>query len=165
MQELFSIAKQTHTPIAELANSFNNLASGSGGYFKSNRELLTFLENTQKLMSLDRLSASTRESIMDNLSQMMITGSKRGLGQIARNAPSLYREIQDAIGKDNLKSGSFGALDIINALMQVDTRTADELNKTVTFANNATDAMTNLKEMVVPLEEELSVSAEGIGVY
>lgn len=99
-KKIFTAAQQSRTPYAEMAETVTNMGIAAKSAFKTDDDVIVFVEQVKKEMILGGLAASEQASAMDTLIGAMADGSLEGsaLNTVLNAAPGIGENIEKTMG-------------------------------------------------------------------
>ena len=99
-QKIFASAQRARAPYMDTAGAIAKMGLNAGNAFKSNDELIAFMEQVNKQFVIGGASAQEQSNAMIQLSQAMAAGALRGeeLNSILDAAPGIARTIEQNMG-------------------------------------------------------------------
>lgn len=182
---IFQSAQRARTPYQTLADSVSKMGLNAGQAFKSNQELIQFMENISKQFAIGGASATDMQYALIQLTQAMGSGALRGdeLNSILDAAPGIARNIEKSMGwasgsiKQYAEQGLVTAEVVKNAMLE----STDEINRQfeqmpMTFGQAATLVKNQARQSFAPIGQMLSqainsdafmtgMDAVGSGIY
>lgn len=166
--KIYQSAQRSRGSFNETANAITKLGIVAGDSFKSNDEIIAFIETFNKAAVVSGSSATEASNAMYQLSQAFASGRLQGdeLRSVRENAPMLFKAIQKELeaqyGKnvDFKKPAADGLIspDVIKAAAF---KSAGEINKAfesmpLTFSQTMTQAFSKVKVALAPIFKEVS---------
>ena len=182
---IFQSAQRARTPYQTLADSVSKMGLNAGQAFKSNQELIAFMEAVSKQFAIGGASATDMQYALIQLTQAMGSGALRGdeLNSILDAAPGIARNIEKSMGwasgsiKQYAEQGLVTAEVVKNAMLE----STDEINRQfkqmpMTFSQAATLVKNQARQSFAPIGQMLSqainsdafmtgMDAVGRGIY
>ena len=130
--KIMASAQRSRAAYLDTASAIASMGANAGAAFRSNDELIAFMEQVNKQFVIGGASAQGQAAAMLQLTQAMAAGALRGeeLNSILENAPGIARAIEQYMGiaegsiKSYAEKGAVSATVVKNALLSI----ADETN-------------------------------------
>ena len=130
--KIMASAQRSRADYLSTANAIASMGTNAGAAFKSNDELIAFMEQVNKQFVIGGATAEGQAAAMTQLTQAMAAGALRGeeLNSILENAPGIARAIESYMGvaegsiKKYAEEGLISAKVVKNALFKA----AEETN-------------------------------------
>ena len=130
--KIFASAQRSRALYTQTADAIAKMGLNAGNAFKSNDELIAFMENINKQFVIGGASAAAQEGAMVQLTQAMAAGALRGeeLNSILDAAPMIARNIEKYMNwaegsiKSYAEQGLVSAQVVKNAMLS----STDEIN-------------------------------------
>lgn len=162
---IFQAAQRARTPYQTLADSVSKMGLNAGQAFKSNQELIAFMEAVSKQFAIGGASATDMQYALIQLTQAMGSGALRGdeLNSILDAAPGIARNIEKSMGwasgsiKQYAQEGLVTAEVVKNAMLQ----STDEINRQfksmpMTFSQAVTMLQNQARQAFAPVGAVIS---------
>ncbi len=132
-QKIMASANRSRAAYLDTAESIARIANNTGDVFKSNDEIIAFMETVNKQFVLGGTSAAAASGAMTQLVQGLAAGALRGdeLNSVLEGAPGIARAIEESMGwasgsiKNYAEQGLVTAEVVKNAMLS----SADQVNK------------------------------------
>lgn len=166
--KIYKSAQRSRGSFNETANAITKLGIVAGDSFKSNDEIIAFIETFNKAAVVSGSSATEASNAMYQLSQAFASGRLQGdeLRSVRENAPMLFKAIQKELeaqygkGVDFKKLAADGLIspDVIKAAAF---KSAGEIDKAfksmpMTFGQTMTQAFNKITAGLAPIFKEVS---------
>lgn len=166
-QKIYQSAQRAKGGFNETAASIAKLGIVAGESFKSNDEIIAFIETFNKAAAVSGASTTETANAMYQLSQAFASGRLQGdeLRSVRENAPMLFKAIQKELeaqygkGVDFKKLAADGLIspDVIKAAAF---KSAGEINKAfksmpLTFGQTMTQAFNKVKVAMAPIFKDV----------
>lgn len=162
---IFQSAQRARTPYQTLADSVSKMGLNAGQAFKSNQELIAFMEAVSKQFAIGGASATDMQYALIQLTQAMGSGALRGdeLNSILDAAPGIARNIEKSMGwasgsiKQYAEQGLVTAEVVKNAMLE----STDEINRQfeqmpMTFSQAMTLVKNQARQSFAPISDLIS---------
>lgn len=174
-QKLYSSAQRSLAPISDVTANVSKLGIVAGDAFKSNDEIIAFVETFNKAATVSGASNSEKSNAMYQLSQAFASGRLQGdeLRSVRENAPMLYKSIQKELertfgeGVDFKKLAADGLItpDVIKRAAFNSAGEIDEAfkNMPMTFGDTMLQAFNKVKMAMTPIFKEMQKTINSPG--
>lgn len=173
-RKIFASAQRTRAPYMDTAGAIAKMGLNAGNAFKSNDELIAFMEQVNKQFVIGGASAQEQSNAMTQLSQAMAAGALRGeeLNSILDAAPGIARTIEQNMGwaegsiKKYAEKGAVSAQVVKASLLNMAEETNEKFNSMpMTFGQVLTTMQTTLLQTFWPVIQAIGKGASFINEH
>lgn len=173
-QKIFASAQRARAPYMDTAGAIAKMGLNAGNAFKSNDELIAFMEQVNKQFVIGGASAQEQSNAMIQLSQAMAAGALRGeeLNSILDAAPGIARTIEQNMGwaegsiKKYAEKGAVSAQVVKASLLNMAEETNEKFNSMpMTFGQVLTTMQTTLLQTFWPVIQAIGQGASFINEH
>lgn len=99
-EKVFQSAQRVRATYTDTAEAIAKMGINAGNAFRSNDELIAFIEQVNKQFAISGATAEEQKNVMVQLTQAMAGGALRGeeLNSVLAGAPGIARNIEKAMG-------------------------------------------------------------------
>ena len=99
-EKVFQSAQRVRASYTDTAEAIAKMGINAGNAFRSNDELIAFIEQVNKQFAISGATAEEQKNVMVQLTQAMAGGALRGeeLNSVLAGAPGIARNIEKAMG-------------------------------------------------------------------